>query len=127
MKYINNISLINRVLIVATVVLYATIYLGVLCQIFLGSYQLIIATYLWFQLKEMKEKEKSMLFIYSGLVFFYGFLLLIMELLNFNSYLLVLVYIIIPISLAIYFSFLLENIRSRRKIEESNLIKSIKS
>ena len=113
MKYINTITLLNRVIFSITGVLYLTIFLGLYTQVILGVYQVLIAITLLFFIKRMSIKNRNRLTIYWVLVLVYGLFWLEG---NFSRYdiLSIFVLIIIPLSLAGYFTFILESLKTKK-------------
>ncbi len=63
---------INRVLMFGTLLLYLTIYLGMLLQMVLGACQVATALILLFFWKIFKKSEKIQLIVYWMIVIFYG-------------------------------------------------------
>ncbi|SEE34242.1 hypothetical protein SAMN04487765_2204 [Tenacibaculum sp. MAR_2010_89] len=115
MKYINILKKLNRVLIVTTIVMYLTIYLGLLVQVILGAYQLLIAFVLLFFIKNFSKKSKNKLMIYWLVVLLYGMVWIIDMDVNLGGYLGVILYIILPMIIALYFSYFLESLRIKNK------------
>lgn len=116
MKYINILKKLNRALIVTTIVMYVTIYLGLLVQVILGAYQLLIAFVLLFFMKNFSKKSKNKLMVYWLVVLLYGMVWLIGVDINLASYLWVILYIILPMIIALYFSFFLESLDKKEKL-----------
>ncbi|WP_408041596.1 hypothetical protein [Tenacibaculum amylolyticum] len=103
-------SLSNRLLLIATISLYATIIFGLYAQVLLGGYQVLAALLLIFLWKNYGKKEKNMLIIYWGITLVYGILSIIGNF-SMNGFWGILFWIIIPISIAVYFTYVLEIIK----------------
>lgn len=111
MKIINILVYLNRFFIGSTIILYVTIFLGLLAQIALGGLQVLSAIFLIFIFKKLKVQRKKELIIYWCFVIFYA-LLWNVEITNpTNDWYETLFYVLIPLSLAIYFSYIIESIR----------------
>ncbi|WP_431164876.1 hypothetical protein [Tenacibaculum halocynthiae] len=115
MKYINILKKLNRVLIVTTIVMYLTIYFGLLIQMVLGVYQLLTAFILLFYIKKITSKDKYKLLIYWGAVLLYGMGWLVSFDISLGNYVGVIFYIILPMIIALYFSYFLESLRTKNK------------
>lgn len=111
MKYINIPVYLNRFIMGATGMLYLTVFLGLYAQILLGGFQLITALILLFFLSKFSEKQKKMLSIYWGIVLAYGLLWMTDTFSNWNDIPIVFVLIIIPLSIAVYFTVILESLK----------------
>lgn len=116
MKYINILKKLNRALIVATIVMYVTIYFGLLIQIVLGAYQLLLAFVLLFFMKSFSKKGKNKLLIYWAVVLLYGTVWLFNIDVGLEAYLGVIFYIILPMIIALYFSFFLESLDKKENL-----------
>lgn len=100
MKYI---YYTNKIILITTLVLYLTYYLGLYAQIVLGIVQVISALLLLFQWELFTKKIKIKLFYYYSLVIIYGFCWFLDWTLSDNDVFIILVVMIIPMSIAIYF------------------------
>ncbi len=93
-----------------TLILYATFILGLYAQIILGFSQVLTGIVLLFFIKKFSKENQTRLKYYWGFVLSYGFLWSI-DFLNFYDDLWVVSLIILPLSIAIYFTFILESIK----------------
>ncbi|WP_211075738.1 hypothetical protein [Aquimarina sp. MMG016] len=100
MKTIHN---INKWSFIITLLLYLTIYFGLLAQILLGSVQIILVLILLYYWKDFQTKQKQHLAIYVGIVIFYGLLFLTNVL---KSYFLIFFITVVPMSIAGYFVYI---------------------
>ncbi|EZH72602.1 hypothetical protein ATO12_20925 [Aquimarina atlantica] len=73
MKTIHN---INKWSFIITLILYLTIYYGLLAQIFLGGIQVTLAITLFMYWRKFNNQQKKHLLIYSCLTIIYGLLCL---------------------------------------------------
>jgi len=110
MKYINIIRRINKVLLIVCIILHVTIYCGLLFQIVLGFYQVLVAFVLLFYWRELKEKEQYKMFIYYVLVLLY-LIMHMVGVLNLNGDYWYIFIAIIPMCIAFYFTYLLETLK----------------
>lgn len=111
MKHINILNFLNRFIMILTVGLYATFYLGLLAQVVLGVYQLLVALSLLLFLKSYEKKQRKMLITYWGITLFYGVFALL-GIMPANDILKLFFWIVIPMSIAGYFTYLLETIKT---------------
>ena len=108
----NTLISLNRILLIATFILFATIYLGFFAEIFLGSFQLLCSLIIIFSWKKIKKKSQKNLKIYWCLTLLYavGFIIDWGKLSDhFIPFFIGLA--IIPMSLAVYFTKIIENIK----------------
>lgn len=110
MKTIGILKDINKAFMMLTVVLYFTIFLGLIFQVVLGGYQVIIALVLLFYWKGFSKKIKNKLLIYWGVVLVYG-ICYITGFLNLTGAYWFISFAIVPILIALYFSLFLEDIK----------------
>ena len=103
MKTIHN---INKWSFIITLILYLTIYLGLLAQILLGFFQVIIAVIVSCNWKKLNHKNKQHLLIYWSLASSYGLLLLTSVNTINNFIILILLFCLIPMSIAAYFVYI---------------------
>ncbi|MBU3010639.1 hypothetical protein KO506_04460 [Polaribacter vadi] len=115
MKYIIYLVYLNRFIFGATIILYATIFLGLMAQIILGGFQLLTAIFLMFLYNRINQSRIQQQIIYWCFVIAYG-LLWFLDLINPNSDFYGFVfYILIPLSIAGFFTFILESIREENE------------
>ncbi len=110
MKYIDNLRIINKGLMIITILLYMTIFLGLISQIVLGAYQVIVALVLLCFWSGFSKKVKNKLLHYYAAVLTYG-LYCSIDLLGLARDYWGVLYGIIPMLIALYFSLLLEDIK----------------
>ncbi len=100
----------NKIILIITALLYLIIILGLYAQIVLGAIQLLSAlsvTFLWHTLDKRSKKHLS---IYWLIVSLYGLgWLLQIELNNYSWWICI---IIIPMTIAIYFVWILSNLKN---------------
>lgn len=101
MKYLYH---INKWSLITTLILYLTVYLGAMAQIFLGGVQVLSAFVLFLFWEQLDFNSKKLMGTYWAVVIVYGFSFLFIE--NQVSRSLVFL-IIIPMSIAIYFVYIL--------------------
>lgn len=105
---------INKFCFITTLMLYLTIYLGLYAQIVLGTLQLLIALYVSLNIKLLEEYQKKQIINYWIYVGLYSILAIafIKEWLKFNDsiFLLVFIVILLPMSIATYFTITLNKI-----------------
>ncbi|WP_292949963.1 hypothetical protein [Olleya sp. UBA1516] len=101
---------INKFLVIATTILYLTLYLGLYAQILLGAVQLISALGILFLWKQYNNKQQKHIILYWILTLCYGLGWLIVKDLN-GLFLFILLIIIMPMSLAYYFTWILNNLK----------------
>lgn len=104
---------LNRIMLVLTVVLYLTLIYGMLAQILLGFFQLMVAIVLgmrWFRLTESNKKKLS--YYWCSVVLY--FLLWFTPVFQFTTFSW-LVISIIPMIIAGYFTYFLESFVAKRK------------
>ncbi|WP_299225085.1 hypothetical protein [uncultured Psychroserpens sp.] len=103
---------INKFVLITTLALYFTLFLGLYAQIVLGIVQVISSFLLVFIWEKIKANTKERLFIYWALISTYGTCWLF-DWKNFNQDILVIFgIIIIPISIAIYFFYILKTTKN---------------
>lgn len=111
MKYLVN---INRMLVILTLVLFITIYFGFMAEIILGLFQLLCSVFIIRIWNKLKKEHKKHLKIYWTLtiVFGLGFLVNWGRL---SDHFLPFIFglAIIPMSLAVYFTRILEKIQKQ--------------
>lgn len=112
------IYIINKVLLIATIVLYATLYLGLYAQVVLGVIQIISAFLLLFFWNDLQKEHKKMLLLYYTLVVIYGVACLINW--NVDNEMLIFLFglILIPMGMAVYFTILLHKIAKQLKTQK---------
>ncbi|MDT7832246.1 hypothetical protein RQM59_07630 [Flavobacteriaceae bacterium S356] len=113
MKYINIPIYLNRFIFGITALLYLTIVYGLYAQIVLGGFQLITAFILLFLLPKLTNKQKNNLLKYWLIVVAYG--LLWFTGLFSASIEFWIGFIIIPLSIAIYFTVILESLKIQKR------------
>ncbi|WP_033959248.1 hypothetical protein [Psychroserpens jangbogonensis] len=103
------IYLINKIALIITLALYLTIVFGLYAQIVLGAIQVICALTLFLFWKKFSNKTREQLYIYWTVVISYGLCWLI-DWTNFNdSFTFIFGIIIVPMSIAIYFVYILRS------------------
>lgn len=103
MKWIDN---INKWSFAITLILYITIYWGLIAQIILGGIQLLLSIVLIYNWKNYTKRFKSLLISYWTIVLIYGCISYLIHLTNsFDSFFIITI-IVIPISLASYFVYI---------------------
>ncbi len=117
MKIIHN---INKWSFIITLLLYITIYYGLIAQFFLGCIQVIIALMLFVFWKKLKTKPKQHLFTYSGVAIVYGLLLWLTDIVD-SDFGFVFV-TIVPMSIAGYFLFITWKIKKSNNEFKSHSI-----
>lgn len=110
MKYLNILIWINRIVLTITIILYATLILGLYAQIVLGFTQVLSAVILLFFVKQFSLKNQNRITIYWGITLFYG-LLYLADLFDKLDSLWVVMLILIPLSIAGYFTYIIESLR----------------
>ena len=103
---------INRFFMLTTLVLYLTVFWGLLAQIFLGAFQVLTGLFLLFFLNRIPEKIKKHLMYYWISVLIYGAFYLINRFESFEDYW-VLSIILVPMGIAGYFTYILESIKKQ--------------
>lgn len=103
---------INKFFLITTGVLYLTIILGLYAQVVLGGIQLISALLIFIYWNKFTEKTKKMIYIYWSSVLVYGSLWLIDW--NFLNDMILFIggIILLPMSLAVYFFYILDSIKN---------------
>ncbi|MEQ6123016.1 hypothetical protein AAON49_02300 [Pseudotenacibaculum sp. MALMAid0570] len=109
MKYTAILVYLNRFIMGATLLLYLTIFLGLYAQIVLGGFQLLSGLILLFFWPRLNTLAKRNLKWYWITVILYGALCLLC--MHFHIECGVFVYIILPMSIAGYFSYVLESFK----------------
>ena len=105
---------INRVLLITTFILFATIYLGFMAEIILGSFQILCSLIILLNWKKINHKSRKNLKIYWFLTLLYavGFFIDWGKLSDyFIPFFIGLA--IIPMGLAVYFTKIIENIKKQ--------------
>ena len=102
---------INKIALIATLLLYLTIFLGLLSQIALGVIQIIIATYITAKYFSNSRYTKKHLSLYWSFVFLEFVLMLIFfNHTTSNDFYQILILMIFPMAIAIYFTVILNKI-----------------
>lgn len=99
----------NKICLIITLVLYLTIIFGLYAQIVLGGIQILSALSLLFLWHRFNKSDKKKLLIYWLLVSIYGVGWLLKV--DFNNFWWLSI-IIIPMSIATYFVFILKNLKT---------------
>ena len=111
MKVINK---INKALLIITIILDFTILFGLYAQILLGFTQLCIALYISFNYKKIEKKLKYQIINYWIYVFiylsFFTYLFLEEKSIMDNYIILITTIMILPMTIAIYFTITLNKI-----------------
>ncbi len=105
---------INKIILLLTAVLYMTIFYGLYAQIVLGLVQVISSIILLFFWKTIKEKQKNKIYIYWAIIIVYGSCWLMGLENNFNTFMWILGLIIIPLTIAVYFFTILNQINNNK-------------
>ncbi|WP_282044202.1 hypothetical protein [Winogradskyella flava] len=100
----------NKIVLIITLILYVTIFLGLYAQIVLGGIQILSAIGITFLWNRFENKYKKQLLIYWLVTLSYGIGWLLEIDLNDSWWILAI--IIIPMSIAIYFVWLLSNLKN---------------
>lgn len=115
---------INQIILIATLILYITIYFGLLSQILLGIIQVISALILFSFWKKLDEKARNKLTKYWIITIVYG-LLWFLDLMLFNEYYTEEYYAITlmltPMVIAGYFFSILNSIKNINESQPYNL------
>ena len=110
---------INKVLLLITIILDFTILFGLYAQIILGFIQLCIALYISFNFKRLEKKLKYQIinyWIYVILYFsFFTYILLEEKNVIDNYIIIITTIIIIPMTIAIYFTITLNKITKQNE------------
>lgn len=113
MRNINILIYINRVFMGLTALLYLTIVFGLYAQVLLGIYQVLIAMFLAMNWLKLTETSRRKLGAYALVV---GIYVLLWFIPGFkNNDLIWLKIAIVPMIIAVYFTYILESIRTRRR------------
>jgi len=104
-----NLYRLNKIVLIITLILYLTLILGLYAQIVLGAIQILSAIGVTFFWKRFKNQNKKQLILYWIIVILYGIGWLIE--INLNDFWWLGI-IIIPMSIAIYFVWLLNNLKN---------------
>jgi len=104
----------NKAILIITIILYLTLILGLYSQIVLGAIQVITSIILLFYWKRIEQKIKTKLYKYWIMISVYGLLWLINWDSSIEFYVFVLGIIAIPLSIAMYFFFILKKIYKQR-------------
>lgn len=113
MRSISIIRNINRVVLGVTIVLYLTVIFGLLAQIVLGIFQLIVALVLVFNWSKLTSSNKKKLIFYLIVAGTYLALLFLTNV-PLQKFLWMFV-VIIPMTLVVYFTYFLESIKTKRR------------
>ncbi|WP_378177963.1 hypothetical protein [Aquimarina sp. SS2-1] len=119
MKTIHN---INKWSFIITLLLYATVYFGLLAQILLGFIQVVLAIIVSLNWKNLNRKVKHLLFIYWGLIPTYGALWLTNAFNTNNDIILILLFCLIPMSIAAYFVYITYEIKKYQQMTKNKPI-----
>lgn len=105
---------INKFCFITTLILYLTIYFGLYAQIVLGIVQIMLALYVSLNNKLITKNHKNQIINYWIYVGLYAILIsaFITKLIQFNdsTILLILIVILLPMSIATYFTITLNKI-----------------
>ncbi|MFC0604740.1 hypothetical protein [Winogradskyella pulchriflava] len=104
-----NLYKFNKIILIITLILYLTLILGLYAQIVLGAVQLLSAISITFLWEKFENRNKKQLMIYWFVVIIYGIGWLIE--INLNDFWWLGI-IIIPMSIAIYFVWILNNLKN---------------
>jgi hypothetical protein len=100
---------LNKIALVITAILYLTIIFGLYAQIVLGGLQLLSALIISFFWGKINTKQKKHLLIYWAIVLIYGIGWYLK--IEINNLWWILGIIIIPMSVATYFVWILSNLK----------------
>jgi Na+/proline symporter len=104
---------LNRIILIVTGILYFTIIFGLLAQIVLGAFQVIIGVGLLFFWNRLTKRQQKLLRVY-GLIT--GVYLALWFVPSFHeSDFIWLKLSIIPIAISLYFTYFLETLRIKRR------------
>jgi xanthine/uracil permease len=110
---------INKFSFIATLILYLTLFLGLYAQIVLGVIQILIALYISFNMQLLTKKMKYQIINYWIYVTLYSILATAFfnDWIDFNdnNLLLIITIIIIPMSIATYFTITLNKIAKQNE------------
>ncbi|MEW7280640.1 hypothetical protein ABW636_18785 [Aquimarina sp. 2201CG1-2-11] len=113
--------LINKWSFIITLLLYTTIYGGLLAQIALGGIQIICGIVLLFQWKKLTNQSRMHISLYWTLVLLYGISWFLFQP-SFNDFFFFVYYIIIPMSIAGYFIYVTYQIKKmKHEFQLSNI------
>jgi hypothetical protein len=105
---------INKFSFITTLILYLTLYLGLYAQVVLGVIQILIALYISFNMQLLTQKMKYQIINYWVYVILYSILAtsFFNDWIDFNdnNLLLIITIIILPMSIATYFTITLNKI-----------------
>lgn len=113
-----NLYNINKIAFIITLVLYISVFYGMLFQILLGAIQILSGLYLCFQWKKLFSKQKKHLTIYWAFVGCYsiGWIFSLSEWNSYNEFIYVIIGImVIPMAIAAYFLFILHSVKNQYK------------
>lgn len=106
------IYIINKIILITTLLLYLTVYLGLYSQIALGVIQVLSSLALIFFWKRIEEKQRLQLFKYWIVTILYGLIAIpFWDYFDNNTLTAILTFIIIPMSIAIYFFTILNQLK----------------
>lgn len=111
MKNINIIIYLNRFIFGTTIILYATIFGGLLLQIVLGGFQILSATILLLFFRKFKRIIRKYLIIYWSITLSYGLLWLSDFTKPTSDFFEFSYYVFIPLSIAGFFTYIIESIK----------------
>ena len=107
--------LLNKVILIITLVLYLTLYLGMYSQIVLGLIQVLSAIFLFTYWKKFSSITKKQLSFYWILTILYGLCWLLDWQNTHNTYVIIFGIIVLPMSIAGYFFYILNSIKNMEK------------
>ncbi len=99
---------INLVSFTITLLLYITIFYGMIAQVFLGTIQVILALILLLYWKTLKSRQKKLLAVYAFVAILYG-LLWLTDIVNTDFAIAFIT--VIPMSIAAYFLYITAQIK----------------
>ncbi len=97
---------INRALFIGTLLLYLTIYFGLIAQVVLGAFQVLAALYLAFHLSSLSSRTKQLLLTYWVVTTVYLSLLFSGFYNSSNDAINILFFAVIPMGLASLFLYI---------------------
>jgi len=99
-------------MMIITAVLYITVYLGMIFQIALGAYQVIVALIMLFSYKQLLKRDKSRILVYWLVVFLFALFWSLGWLEAGHEIFPMVIY---PMSIAVYFTFFLEKLGTKNQ------------
>lgn len=122
MKIIHN---INKWSYGITLLLYITIYLGMIAQIALGGIQVILAIFLFSRYASLDDKTKPRLLVYATLTILYLLIFALWDALggSSNDFIVITGITVLPMSLATFFVFITHKLqlKARQNIPKTTL------